>query len=399
MKKHIALLFLSLGFFTACDMGSGEGEGADNAVYMGNTNSSGVISMVVSNDKGGSSVITPRLANITDQPVEITVEVDKQLLEEYNTKAGLTLEPMAIEDFVFITKDKKETHGKAVVTIEPGQYNASVEIKIPQIDETKYPYSKRFAIPVSITSSSKYKILSSPDFTIIRLSRELVTSVGQFSRAGSIALVPNAELRKPMDNWTMQVSMLYPRMTNSNQTVMSIQSGTGDFYTRITNDKGIQIKNGRDGDDTWTNKPLSNGKWLNISLVHRNASSISVYVNGELQKTFETSPIFFSDMKKCCLFIGNTQYTNVYIREARMWNRALTDGEIIDKEYLPQDPTDPNLIMYMPFNTVENNEMKELTGNWEISDFRTLGIWDEDPPQISYVENVQFPAEDLIIVE
>ena len=47
MKKHIALLFLSLGFFTACDMVSGEGEGADNAVYMGNTNSSGVISMVV----------------------------------------------------------------------------------------------------------------------------------------------------------------------------------------------------------------------------------------------------------------------------------------------------------------------------------------------------------------
>ena len=25
MKKHIALLFLSLGFFTACDMVSGEG--------------------------------------------------------------------------------------------------------------------------------------------------------------------------------------------------------------------------------------------------------------------------------------------------------------------------------------------------------------------------------------
>lgn len=40
-------------------MVSGEGEGAENAVYMGNTNSSGVISMVVSNDKGGSAVITP----------------------------------------------------------------------------------------------------------------------------------------------------------------------------------------------------------------------------------------------------------------------------------------------------------------------------------------------------
>lgn len=104
-------------------------------------------------------------------------------------------------------------------------------------------------------------------------------------------------------------------------------------------------------------------------------------------------------MNKCCLFIGNTQYTSVYIREARMWNRALTDGEIIDKEYLPQDPTDPSLIMYMPFNTVENNGMEELTGNWEISDFRTLGIWDEDPPKMSYVDNVKFPSEDLVIIE
>ena len=399
MKKHIILLFLSLGLFAACDMVSGEGEGTDNAVYMGNANSSGIISMVVNNEKGGSAVITPRLANITDQPVEITVEVDKQLLEEYNAKTGLALEPMSVEDFVFVTKDKKETHGKAVVTIGPGQYNASVEVKIPRVDENKYPYSKRFAIPVSVTHSSMYKLLSSPKSTIIRLSRELVTSVGRFSRAGSIALVPNDELRKPMNNWTMQVSMLYLRMTSSNQTVMSISSGTGDFYTRINEERGIQIKNGRDGDDTWTDKPLSRGKWLNISFVHKDASSISVYVNGELQKTFETSPIYFSNIKKCCLYIGNTEYSGVYIREARMWNRALTEGEIIDKEYLPQDPTDPSLIMYMPFNTVENNEMKELTGNWEISDFRTLDIWDEDPPQMSYVENVQFPAEDLIIVE
>ena len=62
MKKHIALLFLSLGFFTACDMVSGEGEGADNAVYMGNTNSSGVISMVAANnakiDMGGNPTVS-----------------------------------------------------------------------------------------------------------------------------------------------------------------------------------------------------------------------------------------------------------------------------------------------------------------------------------------------------
>src|SRR3712207_7176529 len=52
-----------------------------------------------------------------------------------------------------------------------------------------------------------------------------------------------------------------------------------------------------------------------------------------------------------------------------------------------------------PFTKTEDGLMKELTGNWEISDFRSLDIWDEDPAKISYVENVMFPAEDLVIQE
>lgn len=398
MKKYI-LLVLSIGLLTACDMVSGEGDGADNAVYMGNTNSSGVISMVVSDAEGGTAIVTPRLANLTDEPVEVTIAIDEKYLNEYNAKSGLKLEPVAADDFVFITKGGKESHGKATVVIESGQYNASVEVKIPMVDEEKYPYSKRFAIPLTITNSSNYKILSSPKSTIIRLSRKIVTSVAKFSRGGSIALVPNEALRTPMSEWTMQVSLQFPGLSGSNQTTMSIQSGTGDFYTRIRADKGIQLKHGRDGEDTWTQKPLSVNKWLHLSFVYKNSSQVSIYVNGELLKTFITSPIYFSNQKKCCLFIGNTTYTGVYIREARMWSKALTEGEIVDKEYLPQDPKDPDLIMYMPFTKEEGDEMKELTGNWEISDFRSLDIWDEDPAKITYIENVLFPTEELTIVE
>ena len=89
---------------------------------------------------------------------------------------------------------------------------------------------------------------------------------------------------------------------------MSIQSGTGDFYTRITNDKGIQIKNGRDGDDTWTNKPLSNGKWLNISLVHRNASSISVYVNGITEDVRNLAYLFFGHEEVLSIYRQHSIY-------------------------------------------------------------------------------------------
>ena len=104
------------------------------------------------------------------------------------------------------------------------------------------------AVPVSVTAASQYKILSSPRSTLIRLNREIITSVGQFRRGGSIALVPNAEIRKdPMFNWTMQVSMYYRNLPNrdGNWTVMSIQNGAGNFYTRIERQRGIQVKNGR----------------------------------------------------------------------------------------------------------------------------------------------------------
>lgn len=397
MKKYI-LLALSVGVLTACDLADGEGKGADNAVYMGNANSSGVISMVVSDATGGSAVITPRLANITDEPVEVTIALDKEYLAAYNQAAGLNLEPVEAEDFVLVTQDGKESRGSATVVIEKGQFNASVEVKMPMVDETKYPYSKRFAIPLSITHASNYQVLSSPKSTLIRLSRQLVTSVAKFTRGGSIALVPKDEFREPMSNWTMQVSMMFPSLGNSNQTIMSIQSGTGDFYTRIHGETGIQFKHGRDGDDTWTQKPLATNKWLNITFVHRNSSEMSIYVNGELQKTYQSAPIHFSNNPKCCLFIGNTTYTGVYIREARMWNRALTEGEIVDKEYLPQDISDPDLIMYMPFTKVEGNGMEELTGNWTISNFRDLDIWDEDPAALTYIENVLFPSEELVII-
>ena len=406
MKKYI-LMALSVCALTACDLANGEGAGSGNAVYMGNANSSGVVSMVVSDAKGGSTFVTPRLANLTEEPVEVTVALDKEALAAYNQSAGLAMEAVDAEDFILVANGK-EYKGSAKVTIEKGQFAGSVEVKMPSVDPSKYGYGTTYAIPLSITNATGYKVLTSPKSTIIRLSRQLVTSVGYFSTAGSICLGPSDELRQPIENWTMQVSMYYPSLgdQSTNQTVMSIQDGTGAFYTRIGKNNGIQFKHGRDGDDTWTMKALPINKWLNISFVH-DGSSMTIYVNGELQKTFDSAPIYFSDKSRCCLFIGNTKYSGVYIREARMWNRCLTLGEIIDKEYLPQDPNDPSLIMYLPFTKPEqpvegNLGLQELTGNWTkiggFKDFEASGEG-ESGPTITYVENVLFPSYDLEFAE
>lgn len=239
MKKYI-LMALSVCALTACDLVNGEGNASDNAVFMGNPNASGVISMVVSDAKGGSTFVTPRLANMAEEAVEVTVSLDEEALAAYNKAAGLAIEPVDANDFVLVVGGK-EYKGSAKVKIEQGQFNGSVEVKMPSVDPEKYGYGTTYAIPLSITGSSAYKVLSSPKSTIIRLSRQLVTSVGFFSTPGSICLGPSDELREPIENWTMQVSMYYPSLgdQSTNQTVMSIQNGTGAFYTRIGKQNGI----------------------------------------------------------------------------------------------------------------------------------------------------------------
>lgn len=392
MKKYILFIF-SICFLAACDYVKEEGSGSENAVYMGNSNSSGVISMVVSNEAGGNAVVTPRLANLAEEPVQVTVALDKQILEVYNQKAGLNLEPVAAEDFVFVTRDGRESHGEVTVTIEKGEFETSLEIRMSSVDEEKYPFSGRFAIPLVITKTSKYRLLSSPKSTIVNLNRQLTTSVAKYVVAGSYVLIPKTPFTEPMSEWTLQMSAIYPSLSRTNMTTISINGQAGGaFYTRIDATKGIQVKNGRDGDDTWTQKKLNTNVWLHISYVYKDAT-VSVYVNGELQKKFETSPIYLGSAEDSGWFVGNSTYTGVYIREVRFWKNALTEGELIDKLYLPQDPQDPNLLMYLPFTKTEEKDPVELTGNW------TITYWGNEKPQVEYIDNVMFPADKLEIKE
>lgn len=396
MKKLI-ILFCSIAFvcLSSCTTLDDGGAPGDNAAYMGNPTGSGVVGITVSDEKGGLAFVTPRLANVADKPVTITVGIDQQVLDDYNQANNLSLETLDVNDFEFITPDGKKTHGEAAITIDKGMYMGNVEVKIHSLDANKYPHSKRLAIPVKIKSVDGYKMLSSPQWTLIQLNRQLKTSVGLMSGNG-FKLTPKEPFAKPMEQWTFQMSAIYSSLTRTNLTTAFISDhGGGEFYTRIAmkpgyegNGIGIQIKNGRDGADTWTQKPLKPNEWLHISYVYKD-QTVSVYVNGVLQKTFETTPIYLKNTASSGWTVGNGGYRNDYIREIRFWDKALTQAEIVDKLYLPQDPKTPGLILYLPLT--KESQLQELTGNWDVLEYEGL--------EVQYVDNVVFPAEKLVIEE
>ena len=132
-------------------LAKGVGGNAGNAVYMGNKNASGVISVLASDTEGATFSVTPRLAVATDKDVQVTVEVDPATLAAYNKANNLNVTAISPDDVVFTAEDGSQSKGKVTATIKAGEVLAVVSGKLVSLDTEKYPYGGRYAIPVKIT--------------------------------------------------------------------------------------------------------------------------------------------------------------------------------------------------------------------------------------------------------
>lgn len=390
--KHL-LYFIYLGACTSmlalsttsCDYVDGEGGKSKNAVYMETPNNKGIINFMVE-EKGGTAYLTPRLANMESNSVDVRVEYNADVLKKFNEENNTSYEALPASAFKMVNEDGKDFSEAADVTINPGGVSARLKIVIDSLSSKEYPTNKKYAIPFAITSATGYDVISSQKTAILLINRSIITSIGRFVGGGDGIRISPVGL-KQTEEWTIQMSAIYSTLTRGNLTTAYLGGVTGAFYTRINNTAGIQVKNGRDGEDTWTQLPLSAGKWLHITYVYKN-KRLSVYVNGKIQKTFDTSSIFLTPTTT--LTIGNGGYRNDYVREVRLWDKALSETEINDYMYLPMDPSTPHLVTYLPFT--KEAGLKDLKAPEGTNNVVTEA-------KIDFVENVKFPAEELLIVK
>ena len=351
MKCNVSYkyLFIAIGilcpFFSACNYADGEGSGSENAVYMETPDNKGIANFTLEPD-GGTTYLTPRLANISQSPVTIQVSYDKEALDKYNKANGASYEPLPPSAFKLADAEGNDLSGSEGIRVPAGDFSAKIMVKVGQLDSKDFPANKKYAIPLSITGASKYSLIPSQRSAVLLLNRSILSSVAKVSGGEGIRIKPAGMHTKA--EWTIQMSAIYSSLTRSNLTTAYLSNGTGgEFYTRISSTAGIQVKNGRDGDDTWTQIPLQAGKWLHITYVHKDKKT-TVYVNGKVQKVFENSAITFGE--NSMIIVGNSGYWNDYLREIRLWDKALTESEINDYLYLPMDPETPHLISYLPLS-------------------------------------------------
>lgn len=389
MMKHIyskfclALISLFCLLLTSCDYADGEGENSSNAVYMETPDNKGVLPFVLETE-GGMISITPRLADITGQDVKIRLEYDMSVVEKYNKKNATSYVALPASAFKMGNEGQEEKTGSIEAMIAKGDFATQVLVKVGELDEEQFPSSTKYVIPLSITSASAFTPIPSQRSVLLVLKRPLITSVALVS--GYIKFKPANVWTQP--EWTIQMSALYSSLTRINQTTAFISNWAGsEFYTRINATTGIQVKNGRDGDDTWTQVPLAPHKWLHISYVHKD-KTVTVYVNGRVHKVFPTGAIWMND--ESWIQVGNDGYSNDYLRELRFWSKALSESEINDMLYTPISPDTPHLEAYLPLTKEAGT--KDLVAPEGTDNVVATG-------KFEYVENVKFPSDDLVIVD
>lgn len=357
-----------------------------NAAYMEEAANNKPILSFTAGPDGGSTFINPRIANLASSDITLKIGVDKEALDLFNRNNNSIYKAIAPEDVEIVLPDGTALKGDVEYVIEAGKIGAALEVKVGALDNEKYPANEKYAIPVSIKSASGTKVVENNKSVIITLNRIVVTSVGKVS-GGGIVISPHKSF-DGADEWTLQLSINFSSLTRGNLTnAYFSNSPSGEFYTRTSGTTGIQVKNGRDGDDTWTQKPLKARKWLQITYVYKE-QTVSVYVNGEFQKMFKTTKMAPTEDKS--ITVGNGGYRDDYIREIRFFSKALTDTEILENIYQPMSKETPNLEVYIP--------MTKETGYQDVLDKGT-SVELHKSTRIEWIENVKFPSEELEIVK
>ena len=405
-----AALFLGL---TACqeklDNDNSNSLGNLSAVYMNDNN---VNVSFAKSTESGSTKFEIRMSNLRERNETITIAAT-DFFPEYNEKNTTNYKMLPASEYELYEEGNtanKSTNGILSITLKPGQTAVQVGVRVRPLDDNTFPMGVKYAIPLRIVSAS-LPILSNKD-VVVTLNRPFKTSVALIKQGYALG-VKVADNVQGSDEFTIQGMFLFEEFHAYNRVNVNMSLFQGEMlpYTRIDAGK-IQVKNGGgDSPDDWAETTdIAIKKWVQITFTYKD-SFLKLYINGKLVKTYQRPSLKVSPGMRINIENTQTSYSaNRYFREFRVWNRVLTDAEIVDGLYLPADPDSKGLIVYLPINKKEGFKDMSKYDNTTIYRKGTAsspdGIQDGPSyvsdideatftPTVEWKENIKFPAVGL----
>lgn len=359
----------------------------EEAMYITGTEESAEMSLSI--DGTASLGISATASNRVTKDVRVQFAVTPGSLEIFNAKNKSQYQIPPSETFELTDQE---------AVIKQGT-NSSNSAKLTVYATDKLQDGVKYCIPVSIVSSeSNLPVLESSRTLYIILNKKITTRVADLS-GGNTFNIPSFMTDNSVSNMpqiTMECRVLVKSFppANANPGISSVMGIEENFLLRfgdISVEKNqLQLAPGIVGGKkyfTTGNTRYITNKWYHIAAVY-DGSSFAIYVDGKEDVKFSAGPgaVNLNSDYFDGFWIGRSErgrFLNGLISEVRIWNRALSPGELkSDMCYV--DPTANGLLAYWRFDQLQtDNSVTDLTGHGHKAIFHG--------DELSFVENIKCP--------
>ena len=297
-----------------------------NAIYIDGADVAPISKLTV-DATGGKASFTARAANRLSSNVNLKFAIDEEALTKYNEANGTHYKLLPAKYYSLSTENL--TIDKANIS------NGTIDVNVKPLGDD-LDASTKYAIPVKIASVDGAKLLGSSSVKIFAIDRVLYTTALRQKNFYLKTIFPTPYTG--LHEWTMSYAIKLDR-NKDNQAVLS-----PDFYSRVTADGALQMKVGETDDPkAFAKTKLQPGKWYYIAWVYKN-QHVRCYINGVLDNEFDVPKV--ETFTKLNMSWGAFEG---YVREIRLYNKALTAFQVADNLYI-ETPDNPDLLFYAPLD-------------------------------------------------
>ena len=297
-----------------------------NAIYIDGADVAPISKLTV-DATGGKASFTARAANRLSSNANLKFAIDEEALTKYNEANGTHYKLLPAKYYSLSTENL--TIDKANIS------NGTIDVNVKPLGDD-LDASTKYAIPVKIASVDGAKLLGSSSVKIFAIDRVLYTTALRQKDFYLKTIFPTPYTG--LQEWTMSYAIKLDR-NKDNQAVLS-----PDFYSRVTADGALQMKVGETDDPkAFAKTKLQPGKWYYIAWVYKN-QHVRCYINGVLDNEFDVPKV--ETFTKLNMSWGAFEG---YVREIRLYNKALTAFQVADNLYI-ETPDNPDLLFYAPLD-------------------------------------------------
>lgn len=384
IKKSSFLAIAGLAFFMTTSCEDAKYSALENQAFIAQTKTNGNTTQKLTVEDTGitEAKFNIQLSNPASADCSFDLVLDQAALDQYN-KEHFT-------NYKILPESGYSMSTKVATVVEGESLSEAIDIKINPFTEEQKKNAEKLAIPLKLVSKDgKQSVLNSGGSIIYLLDKVVRQAVPTYNSSNVIkfAMKNNLELTQWSVEFCVNIDKLGQKVgeMNNQQLFCGWGADGGEIFSRFGDApiEGNRINIKTQGGQLNSNTQFATNKWYHIAFVCT-GTSLALYVNGVLDNTVNL-PGKTVKLNSHNIWFGNSAErptwlkANVMISEFRLWERALTQPQIINNMYAV-DQASEGLFAYFKFNEGSGDSFADARNNGNTATVDGVGNiqWTQD---------------------